>query len=339
MARGDQALRQWKILTTIMSRPRYGVTQKKLLDEIEELVPRGKGKRTLQRDLQILDLAGFPIDRSGRTEDGQVLYKFRQISQSIPPIMPTVEELIALAVGRSLLTLFDGTPFKENLDSFWRKAHAIFPKEALEALDAAQTLFGTLDRPAMDFKQYKLLLKELSKAIKDRRQITMTYFSPRQSKVSHYTVDPIMIVTYNGCLYLAAYVYEYKENRTFHLDRIRKATQTGETFGRRTFSLEKLKNEAFGMMWEEPFDFVVRFDKKVAAYVKARVLHPSQKLEEQSDGSLILHIRAGGWGEMKSWVMSFSQFAEVLKPQRMREEIKKELEQTLEKYRKDDKRI
>ena len=51
MARGDQALRQWKILTTIVSHAKYGVTQKKLLEEIKDLVPRGSGKRTLQRDL------------------------------------------------------------------------------------------------------------------------------------------------------------------------------------------------------------------------------------------------------------------------------------------------
>ncbi|HUK56246.1 MAG TPA: hypothetical protein VLY20_06270, partial [Nitrospiria bacterium] len=159
MARGDQALRQWKILTTVMSRARYGVTQKQLLDEIEELVPRGKGKRTLQRDIQVLEQAGFPIDRSERNEDGEVSYKLLPTFHQVPPIMPTVQELIALAVARTHLSVFEGTPFKENLDNFWRKAQAIFPEDAREALEEAQGMYGTLDRPAMNYKQYKPLLE------------------------------------------------------------------------------------------------------------------------------------------------------------------------------------
>lgn len=149
MARGDQALRQWKILTRIMSSSRYGVTQKQLLEAIQELEPGGKGKRTLQRDLQVLESAGFSIDRSGRTEDGEALYKPIKTFQEIPPILPTVKELVALAVARSLLSMYEGTPFKEDLDSFWQKIQPIFKREARESLEDALAMFGTLDRPQL----------------------------------------------------------------------------------------------------------------------------------------------------------------------------------------------
>ena len=333
MARGDQALRQWKILTTVMSRARYGVTQKQLLDEIEGLVPRGKGKRTLQRDIQVLEQAGFPIDRSERNEDGEVSYKLLPTFHQVPPIMPTVQELIALAVARTHLSVFEGTPFKENLDNFWRKAQAIFPEDAREALEEAQGMYGTLDRPAMDYKLYKPLLEKLNTAVKDRRQLVMTYYSQRQGKDCDYTIDPIMIFSYAGFLLLAAYTHKYKDVRHFSLDKIKKVAPTGLIFPRRTYSLEDLKSEAFGMIREEPFKLVVRFDKEIADYVKRRIHHPTQRFDDQPNGDTVMTIKAGGWDEMKGWVLTYSHRAEVIKPEAMREEITKEVEQILNRYK------
>ena len=97
MSRGDQALRQWKILTILMNHAQYGVTQKEILDEIGESAPRGTGRRTFQRDLQVLEQADFPIDRTERNQEGQVLYKLLPTFQLVPPIMPAANELIALS--------------------------------------------------------------------------------------------------------------------------------------------------------------------------------------------------------------------------------------------------
>ncbi len=110
MARGEQVLRQWKILTCIMSAPRYGITQKKLLDSIGDVVTKGTGKRTLQRDLQVLEAVGFPLDRSARTEEGEVLYRLDETILKIPPILATHEELFALGMARALVSPYEGRP-------------------------------------------------------------------------------------------------------------------------------------------------------------------------------------------------------------------------------------
>lgn len=332
MPRGDQALRQWKILTTIVSHAKYGVTQKQLLDEIKDLVPRGSGKRTLQRDLQVLDAAGFPIDRAGRNDEGEVVYKLLPTFQRIPPILPTTDELISLAVARSLLTMFDGTPFKENLDSFWKKSQAIFPEDARETLEDAQSLYVVLDRPGMDYERHKPVLEELDRAIRDRRQLSMIYSSPRQEKDVTYTIDPLKFLFHGRCLYLAAYAHNYKEVRHFSLDRIKEISKTGATFSPREHPVDKIRNEAFGLIWEEPFDLVVRFSKDVAYFVKTRIHHPSQQIEELPDGGVLVRIRAGGWDAMKYWILSYAQHAEVIKPEGMREEIRKNLEEMIGRY-------
>jgi proteasome accessory factor B len=332
MARGDQALRQWKILVTIMSHPKNGVTQKQLIDEIEEMVPSGKGKRTLQRDLQVLEYAGFPIDRSERTENGEALYKVLPTHQRIPPIMPTVAELVSLSVSRSLLSMYDGTPFKQNLDSLWEKYQAIFPNNARETLENAQSLYVVLDRPGMDFKQHKIVLEGLDQAIRNLQRVAMVYSSPTQGRDVRYTIDPLKFLFHDRCLYLAAYTENYKEIRHFSLDRIREIIKTGTTFSRREHPVDKIRNEAFGLIWEEPFNLVVSFTKDAAYMVRSRLHHPSQQIEELPDGDVLVRIRAGGWDEMKSWIMSFGSRAQVLRPEKMQDEIKKELEAMLEKY-------
>ncbi len=93
----------------------------------------------------------------------------------------------------------------------------------------------------------------------------MVYYSQRQGKEADYTIDPIKFITYERVLFLAAYVYKYKEVRHFSLNKIKKLTPTGMVFPRRTYSLKELKRYAFGMIEEDLFELKVRFDKVIAS--------------------------------------------------------------------------
>ncbi len=333
MARGDQALRQWKILATILSHSRYGITQEDLLREIQDdLEPRGKGKRTLQRDFNALAQSGFPIDNSGRDGDGKVLYKPAPTFQRLPPIMPNVQELTAFAVARSLLTMYEGTPFKEHIDSLWLKVQPVFAQEARESLEEAMGMFGVLDRPATDFTPYKSSVNQLTEAIELHKQLSMVYYSRRQRKNATYLIDPIMLFTHARLLYLAAYTYRYKEVRHFSLGRIKTLSPTGRFFPRRTYSLEDLKSKAFGMIMEDPFELTVRLDKAIADEVRLKIHHPTQRVKTLPNGDVVVTIMAGGWDEMKAWVLGYSYRAEVLKPDAMREEIRQDIEHMLTNY-------
>ena len=59
---------------------------------------------------------------------------------------------------------------------------------------------------------------------------------------------------------------------------------------------ERLSN-AFGISSEEPMDVVVRFTEEQAPYIRERIWHPSQKLEEldRRAGS----AAAAGWGVLR----------------------------------------
>ncbi|RLD97779.1 MAG: WYL domain-containing protein, partial [Aquificota bacterium] len=54
--------------------------------------------------------------------------------------------------------------------------------------------------------------------------------------------------------------------------------------------------------------------------------------QEQDDGSIIFEVNAEGIQEIKFWVMSWGSHALVLEPESLREEIRKELENMIERY-------
>ena len=75
-------------------------------------------------------------------------------------------------------------------------------------------------------------------------------------------------------------------------------------------------------------------DSPEEPYIRERIWHPSQELEELPDGRVVLRLRAGGFYEIRSWVLSFGAAAEVLEPEELREAVREEMGTALELLRK-----
>ena len=85
---------------------------------------------------------------------------------------------------------------------------------------------------------------------------------------------------------------------------------------------------------EDPMDVKVRFSAWQARFIKQRIWHPSQEIEELDNGEIILSFQASGFYDIKSWILSHGADAEVLEPADLREEIIKELEKKMDFYKK-----
>ena len=85
---------------------------------IDELaVVCGVTTRTIRRDLQALEEAGFPLYDDRQGEDGRTRWRlngqpFKGLSAGL-----TLSELCALYFSRSLLESLAGTPFREEVES------------------------------------------------------------------------------------------------------------------------------------------------------------------------------------------------------------------------------
>ena len=71
---------------------------------------------------------------------------------------------------------------------------------------------------------------------------------------------------------------------------------------------------SFGVFQGEPVNIKIWFSPDVAGYIKEKIWHESQKIEQQNDGSIIFEAEVAGTEEIKFWIMSWGASALVLEP-------------------------
>ncbi len=62
----------------------------------------------------------------------------------------------------------------------------------------------------------------------------------------------------------------------------------------------------------------VRFGKEISHLIRERVWHPTQQMDEEQDGSLVLSFRAGGETEILAWLYSYLPHVQLLEPAELR---------------------
>lgn len=108
---------------------------------------------------------------------------------------------------------------------------------------------------------------------------------------------------------------EVRDYRLFSLSNIEKVDITEWPFERREdFSLKDYAERSFGVFQEEPFDVVWKFSPEATADAREYLFHPTQTMEDQPDGSLIVSFRAAGALEMSWHLYTWGDEVEVLEP-------------------------
>ncbi|MGH7832181.1 MAG: helix-turn-helix transcriptional regulator, partial [Candidatus Binatia bacterium] len=132
MARNDQVTRQWRLLRRLDNS--RGASLEELVAALPDDYP--KNSRTVRRDLQALESAGFPIvtDRV----DGQTCWKLMEGFRDIPALGFSATELMALLLSRNLLKPLEGTEIQASLDSALDKAATALPPQAHECVRAME---------------------------------------------------------------------------------------------------------------------------------------------------------------------------------------------------------
>src|SRR5436853_7539330 len=129
MPRNAEVIRQWTILREIERARAGGVT-------IEELASlSGVTTRTIRRDLQALEEAGFPLFDDRSHDDGRTRWKvngqaFKGLAAGL-----TVSELCALYFSRTLVESLSGTPFRDDVESAFEKLAAVLTPHMRPFLD------------------------------------------------------------------------------------------------------------------------------------------------------------------------------------------------------------
>ena len=210
--RGDQLARQWRIIRGIEASSN-GLT-------VAEIAKREEtGLRTIYRDLEALQSAGFPlynekVDKANRWAFVDT-YKFKI------PAPFTLSELMSLYFYKDLVRVFKGTPFHDSIDSVFKKIQSTLPPQALVYLDQMQSVFHVGIKPYKDYAQFRNILNQVNQAAMERRRVEMVYHSLHRKEKTLRKVDPFKVWFYDGTIYLVGLCHLREEVRMFVLDRIK----------------------------------------------------------------------------------------------------------------------
>ncbi len=321
--RGDQLARQWQLIQRL-AKSRAGVGLDELADDL------GCVRRTVYRDLDALMYAGFPVTSEKR--DGKAYYRFLD-GFKLGDVPFTPDEILALAFGEDLLRTLEGTVFHDSIRSALGKIRAGLGPELTEFLGELGGAFRVMPGPHKRYAEQRDVIGVLNQAVLQRRRVSIEYRTGRTGETKTRSLAPYHVWYHGGGLYVIGHDDRSDEIRTFAIDRVLEASETGEPFEvPDDFDFDAYTASSFGVVAEPAEQVRIRFDASHAHEIREREWHPSQRIEPRADGGVELELEVGTGTELKRWILSFGVAAEVLAPPSLRSEIEAELKSTLARY-------
>jgi predicted DNA-binding transcriptional regulator YafY len=335
--RNAEVIRQWSILRDLEASRRVTI------DDLAERT--GVSTRTIRRDLEALQSAGFPL--FDEVHDGKKYWTLEQKAfRRLDDTGFTLAELTAIYFSRSLVECLATTPFQRDVRSAFDKLAAALTPGMRQFLDrlplviqakadpGTQSLMDDPATPATASRQSaprSARIAQLLDATLNHRRAVMRYHSFSSDREKEYRIEPYRLVFAQGGFYVIGHVPEYKELRTFAVERIQSLSVTEERFEPVDLAVDTFAN-SLGVNQGTPERIEIVFEPRLARYIKARVWHSSQHFEEDAAGQLTMTLTVCNDFALRSWILGFGPLARVVAPPDLVRQIQEEADQTRLQY-------
>jgi predicted DNA-binding transcriptional regulator YafY len=139
-----------------------------------------------------------------------------------------------------------------------------------------------------------------------------------------------------GTLYVVGYSCKRNEICTWKLNRIVKAECLKTKYKKpKDYDTDTHRRKCFGVFAfnNKPVQKIrIKVDGVMARYVQEHHWHETQKIVQQSDGSVIVQFEVIPNPELVNWVLKLGRCAEVIEPKSLREEVKAEIGKMYRRY-------
>jgi len=179
-------------------------------------------KRTIERDVQSLQLAGVPIYADYGATGGYSILR----EHSLPPLNLTVPESLAVLAGLGLL---ENSPYGAAARRARAKVLAISREDQLAPVDEALASMFVIDSPSPSEAAVSLI----PEAIAARRVVRLEYASEDGEAHTTRDVEAMGLLRGGDSWMFVGWCRLRQGIRGFHLDRIRHLEMTGEVFSER----------------------------------------------------------------------------------------------------------
>lgn len=184
----------------------------------------------------------------------------------------------------------------------------------LEALVRAETIAVQAGpRPSAD----EAVLAEIRQAVLAGQPLGFIYSRPG-AEARRRSVAPCGVM-FGRANYLVAADRESGSIRTFRLDRMSAVkVEEGIAAPPADFDLQVFASQSFGIYQDEIEDVVLSVVPEGAAEARAWRWHPTQTVEDQPDGSVLVRFRASGMRELAWHLFTWGEQVRIVQPQRLK---------------------
>lgn len=167
----------------------------------------------------------------------------------------------------------------------------------------------------------------LEVACQTSTRVKINYYTAGRNAYSERLLDPYVLHISRSNPYVTGFCHQRQEVRWFRVDRIQALEVLEETFViDPTFDPKEHFESAFQHeVGGVPTPIAIWFNAVAAPFIRERRWHPTQQIEEHSDGSLTLLFIARGLNEVKRWVLFYGKGAIAKSPPELVQLIKDEI--------------
>jgi len=272
-------------------------------------------RRTIQRDIDDLCLAGIPIVTKQGGNGGISIWEGYKLDKAFL----TKDELQDIIVG---LKGMDSVSKTSKLEQILLK---LSPND--------ETMLSLRDSIIIDLaSHYKTSLsnkiEELKTGIKEKRVVSFEYYSERG--INNRSVEPYYIVFKWASWYLFGYCKKRNDFRLFKLNRMRDLVLAEELYKPRTIPQEKSNLDAH---FDDNNNITIIFDRSVEHLVVDTYGPNNYTITEENDIELTIGFTNRDY--IISWILGFGEKARVIEPKDIAIEIKRKAEKIIKNYEQD----
>lgn len=274
-------------------------------------------ERTIRRDIEYLrDMHDAPIEYD---RDRNGFYATDPLYR-LPAISMTEGELVAMTVGEQVLNAYRGSPWQQPVHEAFARIEALLPEKVSVSARLVSERVSVITAPVstIDEQVWTAVLD----AARSERRLEVVYRSAGAGAGEPREIDPYRIVAHDGGWYVIGYSHTHSAVRVFSLARIEAATVGLLRFDPPSgFEVSDYIDPEFGVFnrSEEGVRTIeIRFDAAIAHLVRERRWHPTQRITDREDGSLILQFETNQTDHVLFRVMPFGPEAEILAPSDLR---------------------
>lgn len=283
--------------------------------------------RTVYRDIRALEASGVPIGA-----EAGVGY-FLMANYKLPPVMFTKEEASALLFGEKLIEKMSDDQVKEQFCSALFKIKAILNPEEKDRLEKLHNQISVLNFTSLSGNFNQLFLSEIQQALVSKQVLEIDYQAGYGAPATKRLVEPIGLCNYSRRWHLFAWCRLRGEYRDFRLDRIKGLKINDESFkGKQHISLADFIGQ-MGAVGEKANIVLVMKTERMKLIDESKYWYGFIEVEKIDDQTSRLQFANNELRGFANWIISSGSFAQVEKPEELKEILNQIVSGIVENYR------